>query len=385
MSLLWMDYEPEFHELVDTSFECERESHPEYFADMSERVKNIIYRDTRYNIDFLYTSYTLEDERIMSDYAVWLFKLMDPILRFDKSDMTADYVVRHFECIKRAAKRVVGNDEEKLAKLAELMSLAQEKVRECALREPRSWTKDGADATAAVSVPESETGADSGFAVSAYENEVQQYMDSLMKKNTKKTIYLVRDFIEKGIPVNDVYVEILAESMRRVGELWHESKISVDNEHYCTSVTQMAMAQMYPELFAAERKNRTILCACPGTELHEMGARMVADIFENGGWDSVYLGAAVPHDAMLEAIRDNEPDLVSLSVTMPQHLIACRDLIYDIRKEFPDILIAVGGQAFRSTNDIWKQWPVDIYSVDARDFLEQADNMIDSMINGVNN
>ena len=373
MSLLWMDHEPEFRDLVETSFECERESHPEYFADMSERVKNIIYRDTRYNIDFLYTSYALDEERIMADYAVWLFKLMDPILKFDKSDMTADYVVRHFECIKRAAKRVVGDDPEKLSKLAGLMSLAQERVRECAAREPRSWTPDG-DASG-----QPGAGTDEGFAVSAYESEIQQYMDSLMKKNTKKTIYLVRDLIEKGIPVNDVYVEILAESMRRVGELWHESKISVDTEHYCTSVTQMAMAQMYPELFAAERKNRTILCACPGTELHEMGARMVADIFENGGWDSIYLGAAVPHDAMLEAIRDNEPDLVSLSVTMPQHLIACRDLIYDIREEFPNILIAVGGQAFRSTDGIWKQWPVDIYSVDAREFLEKADNMIDGV------
>ena len=56
------------------------------------------------------------------------------------------------------------------------------------------------------------------------------------------------------------------------------AKITVDAEHYCTSVTQMAMSQMYPVLmypvlFANERKNKTLLCACPGTELYEMGAR----------------------------------------------------------------------------------------------------------------
>ena len=28
------------------------------------------------------------------------------------------------------------------------------------------------------------------------------------------------------------------------------AKITVDAEHYCTSVTQMAMAQMYPDLIA---------------------------------------------------------------------------------------------------------------------------------------
>ena len=68
--------------------------------------------------------------------------------------------------------------------------------------------------------------------------------------------------------------------MRRIGELWHKGKITVDIEHYCTSVTQTAMAQLYPLIFEAKRKNKSILCACPGTELHEMGARMVADIFE---------------------------------------------------------------------------------------------------------
>ena len=71
--------------------------------------------------------------------------------------------------------------------------------------------------------------------------------------------------------------------MRRVGELWRTAQITVDAEHYCTSVTQMAITQMYPLLFSSERRNRTLLCACPGTELHETGAGMVADVFENDG------------------------------------------------------------------------------------------------------
>ena len=160
--------------------------------------------------------------------------------------------------------------------------------------------------------------------------------------------------------------------MRRVGELWRTAQITVDAEHYCTSVTQMAITQMYPLLFSSECRNRTLLCARPGTELHEMGARMVADIFENDGWDSIYLGAAVPEDAMLEAIRSNHPDLIALSVTMPQHLLVCRDLVNAIRREFPESRIAVGGKAFQSTHQIWKQWPIDFYVEDARELLQNV-------------
>ena len=42
---------------------------------------------------------------------------------------------------------------------------------------------------------------------------------------------------DQGIDLDDIYVEILSESMKRVGELWHTAEITVDTEHYCTSVS----------------------------------------------------------------------------------------------------------------------------------------------------
>ena len=354
MSLLWMDYESEFQDLVDTAFQCEREDNPDYFSSLSKRVQKIIHRDTRYNVDFLYTSYVLKDDKIMENYSVWLFQLMDSVLKNNTASQTAQYVINHLEYIKQGVTLTVGRDKQE--DLLKLLSLAQECIRKA---DSADFPEESADTLN-----------------SRYEAEIQQYMQSLFDKNMRRTLYLIQQFTEKGIPVTDIYAEILTESMRRVGEMWHTAQITVDTEHYCTSVTQMAMSQMYPSLFTSERRNRTILCACPGTELHEMGARMVADIFENDGWDSMYLGAAVPQDAMLDSIRENRPDLIALSVTMPQHLLACRDLIIAIREEFPDAVIAVGGNAFRNTHDIWSQWPVDIYTTDARDLLKKADSIL---------
>lgn len=63
MSLLWMEYESEFEHLVEASYERESKAKEEYFNSLSDRVKKIIYRDTRYNIDYLYTAYVLGDKR----------------------------------------------------------------------------------------------------------------------------------------------------------------------------------------------------------------------------------------------------------------------------------------------------------------------------------
>lgn len=345
-----MDYEAEFKNLTDAAFQQECKDNPEYYAALSPKVRQIISRDTRYNIDFLYTAYVLGDEKIMEDYAVWLYQLMASIFKDQDPALTAEYVVEHLGAIEKSVPEVVGPD--KREKLCELLQRAQDCVHEAA-KQPQEQKPLHL----------------------RYEAEIERYMDSLFQKNTRKTLFLIQEFIQKGIPLNDVYVEILAESMRRVGELWHTAKITVDTEHYCTSVTQTAMAQMYPMLFESERKDKTLLCACPGTELHEMGARMVADLFENDGWDSIYLGAAVPENAMLDAVRENHPDLVALSVTMPQHLIACQNLVEAIKREFPEIKIAVGGKAFESTDSIWKKWPVDFYTTDARQLLARANEV----------
>ena len=349
MSLLWMEYESEFEHLVEASYVRESSAKAEYFNSISERARKIIYRDTRYNIDYLYTAYVLDDKKIMNTYAVWLYELMVGIhkKRFTR-EQTREYVLFHLEAIKKSIPDVVSS--EKQQKLQEIMEEAQQCIRD--YKPSDSPKKD-----------------------SKYEKEINEYMNCLFQKDTKNAIRLIRKYVEQGIDLDDIYVEILSESMKRVGELWHTAEITVDTEHYCTSVTQMAMAQMYDLLFDGERKNKTILSVCPGMELHEMGARIVTDLFENHGWDSIFLGAAVPVDYILDSVRENHPDLVTLSVSMPQHLMDCEQAVREIKQEFPGIKVAVGGKAFESTNDIWKNWPVDIYSKDARELLTRVNEL----------
>ena len=346
MSLLWMEYEAEFEHLVEASFARESHEKEEYFRSISERARKIIYRDTRYNIDYLYTAYVLGEEKVMNTYAVWLYELMVGIhkKRFTR-EQTREYVIFHLEAIKKTIPDVVSVDKQQ--KLQKLIEDAQQCIREY--------------------VPEEKVKKES-----RYEKEIEEYMGCLFKKDTRRAMKLIREFADQGMNLDDIYVEILSESMRRVGELWHTAEITVDTEHYCTSVTQMAMSQMYDKLFDGERKHKTILSVCPGMELHEMGARIIADLFENHGWDSIFLGAAVPVDYILDSVRENQPDLVTLSVSMPQHLMDCETAVKAIKKEFPNIKIAVGGKAFESTDDIWKKWPIDIYSRDARELLERA-------------
>ena len=257
MSLLWMEYESEFEHLVEKAYAQECAMKPECFKVLSQQVHKIIYRDTRYNIDYLYMAYVLQDSRVMTGYAVWLYKLMEGILKYSPEQMV-EYVLRHLEAIRLSIPEAVSL--EKQAPLQALLESAKDSIRQYV-----------------------QSGECEEPCVSSYEAEVQEYMADLAKRDSRFSMKLIHKFREKGISLVDIYVEILSESMRWVGDLWHTAKITVDAEHYCTSVTQMAMSQMYSEIFEAKRKDKTVLCACSGMELHEMGARIVADLFASDG------------------------------------------------------------------------------------------------------
>lgn len=127
MSLLWMDYEEEFQNLVDAAYECEYKANEAYFSKLPKRVQKIIYRDTRYNVDFLYTAYVMKDAKIMEQYALWLFELMDGILKHLTREQTAKYVIDHLEAVKQGVQLAVSED--KRAELTELINRAQECIR----------------------------------------------------------------------------------------------------------------------------------------------------------------------------------------------------------------------------------------------------------------
>ena len=54
------------------------------------------------------------------------------------------------------------------------------------------------------------------------------------------------------------------------------------------------------------------------------------------------------------------------------YLTECESVVLSIRKNFPAIKIAVGGQAFIPTERLWEKWPIDFYSKKAIDLIEWA-------------
>ena len=204
----------------------------------------------------------------------------------------------------------------------------------------------------------------------------RKYLDLLLDARRQEAMHVITSEVERGLPVGDAYVDVLQPVMYEVGRLWQTDEIDIATEHYVTAATQLLMARLFPQAMATRRISRSMVGCCLGSELHELGMRMVCDVFEFEGWDTYFLGAITPTGSLVKVIRDRKPDLVCISATMAFGLPGIRTLIRELRatSDTPP-RVMVGGLPFLINPDLATVVGADATAPDARQAAAAAGDL----------
>lgn len=204
-------------------------------------------------------------------------------------------------------------------------------------------------------------------------------LDALLACRRSEAVQLLDDAVSGGMPITDIYLKVFQPVLREVGRLWQVNAITVAQEHFCSAAIQLMMGRLASQIFATERNGRTIVLACVGQELHEIGLRMVADILELSGWRTNFLGANVPTPDLVSMVRTTGADMLCLSATLTSHLSKTNDVILAIRNE-PDLAnvkVVVGGYPFNVQPGLWRTVGADGHAVDAADAAGMCANLVE--------
>ncbi len=107
------------------------------------------------------------------------------------------------------------------------------------------------------------------------------------------------------------------------------------------------MNKRYPRVISPHRKGRLAVVASVEGEYHQVGAKMVADLFELNGWDTLFVGASTPASEIVRLLREARPTVLGLSLSIYFNLPMLVMEIEAIRAAGLDLPILVGGQALR--------------------------------------
>ncbi|MBB6019269.1 methanogenic corrinoid protein MtbC1 [Paenibacillus sp. JGP012] len=211
-----------------------------------------------------------------------------------------------------------------------------------------------------------------------YGLEAQAYVQHLLHNRRKEAFELIESELDAGASIRDMYRYIFQPAQYEIGRLWQQSEISVGQEHFCTAATQSFISRLYSRWLLQPNQEKRLVAACVGSEQHEIGLRMLTDVFEMEGWDTHYLGANVPNASIVEAIGRHKSDVVAISVTMTYHLHLAKDLIHRIRShaETAHVKIMVGGYPFNIDKDLWRAVGADGYAPGAEEAVAVAEHLL---------
>lgn len=206
----------------------------------------------------------------------------------------------------------------------------------------------------------------------------RSYLESLLAGGRIRAEELVMAAHRDGVGVKDLYLHVFQPALREIGRLWQSNLLTVAEEHFFTAATQMVMARLYPQVFAGGKNGKSMLATCVSGELHEIGMRMVADIFELEGWRTFYLGANTPPTAVAKMVAESAVDVVAISATISSHVPAVAGLIGKLR-EAPggeERRILVGGFPFNTDPELWRKIGADGTAADAGKATEVAARLV---------
>ncbi len=203
------------------------------------------------------------------------------------------------------------------------------------------------------------------------ESTYEQYLAALLGGNRTECARIVQALVSAGTGLKGLYIDLFQRAQYRVGELWEQQRISVAVEHLATAITERMLSLVQGQVLGGPPKDRTIIIACVADDYHQLGGRMIADICELLGWRGYFLGATRPLADLLQLIEEHRPDLLGLSLSIYFNLPALLKALDAVTRQYPDLPILVGGQAFRwGAKDALQPYP-DVSYMASLDDLEE--------------
>ena len=157
----------------------------------------------------------------------------------------------------------------------------------------------------------------------------------------------IADDARSRLTLKELYVHLYQRALYDVGEQWAQNRITVAQEHLATAVIEGLLNERFMDVASRRRTDRRALISSVENELHQVGGKMVSDVFEMHGWDAHYLGANVPTSELIRYAEMLKPHVIGLSITVYFHVPILAQMIERLQLRFNGSPLIVGGQAFR--------------------------------------
>ncbi|RKY23370.1 MAG: hypothetical protein DRP62_06035 [Planctomycetota bacterium] len=203
---------------------------------------------------------------------------------------------------------------------------------------------------------------------------LERYLSALLKGDRKGCRTVIEEALHTGTPANSVYADIIWPIMVEIEKLQRSDTITSTQEHLATRINRTIVDQLQNKLPCRTSRGKKIVVCCAPNELQELGAQMMADLFESDGWDVKFLGGGLTNDDILAFINECAPDILLIYGASPKQAPDIRRLIDTIKdvNAWPNMRIMLSGGLFNRADGLWQELGADLFAATAVEAVHVA-------------
>jgi MerR family transcriptional regulator, light-induced transcriptional regulator len=179
---------------------------------------------------------------------------------------------------------------------------------------------------------------ESGFENSAAE----QLIVSVLQLDEHLFQQIFKDLIEKN-SLSVLFSNLIIPFLQRIGVMWVVGTITPAQEHFISNLIRQKIIGAIDSLPIPDSSQKRIILYLPEHEWHEISLLVYHYHLRSKGFNSIYLGQALPFGALLKTIRQLEPGVIVSSwlTAIDQQQILAH--FQELQNKTKHIKIAAGG------------------------------------------
>lgn len=171
---------------------------------------------------------------------------------------------------------------------------------------------------------------------------VEQFIVSVLQLDEQLFHHTFRELIQKD-SLSTIFSEQIIPFLNRIGIMWLVGTINPAQEHFISNLIRQKIIAAIDQLPIPDPNKEKTILYLPEHEWHEISLLIYHYHLRSKGINSIYLGQALPYDALIKTVKTLKPTgLVSswLTATDPQKII---DHFKQIEADLPALTIFAGG------------------------------------------
>jgi 5-methyltetrahydrofolate--homocysteine methyltransferase len=190
---------------------------------------------------------------------------------------------------------------------------------------------------------------------------------------------LIEMALEQGIDVHDVINKGLTAGMEIVGEKFEEKEYYIPDMLASAEAVGIAMEILEPYLAKSgiESKGK-VLVATVKEDLHDIGKNIVSILLRGAGYTVKDIGNDIAIDIIVEAVRNEKPQVLGLSALLTSTMMYMRDTIQALIDNGlrNDVKIIIGGAPV--SEEFARSIGADGYGADGFDAVRKVEELLAS-------